>query len=549
MAAKNKLEVTLALIDQATAPLQAFSKRIEKLQEPIRRISNKLAIFGQAAGFGKLRGAAGGVATAFGDVADKAGALATKVVASVALVGGALFSLVKMTADAGDRFDELSVKAGVSASYFQKVAYAASFSSVNQEDLANSMAKMNSNIVAAISGNKEMVLWFKRAGLSVADLKKMKPEDVFNRIMEAVNKLPKDSAKAGALLRGILGKSGAALLPMAEGFKELTDEAERLGLVLSDETVKAGADFNDTFDKMMKVMKGIGMMIGGILMPYFKEAISAITEWSLSNRELIKTKVSEWVASIKENWPEIKQGALDAWAAIKQVVSVIQGAVELVGGFGNALRILAVVMAGPLLIALGQLAIAIGEFGLVLLTTPVGWFLLAIAAIAGAVYLIYRNWDTITGWFAALWDSVKAVFSAAWEGIKLLFSWSPLVLIMNNWEPIKDYFSGLWDWISNLFSENIAKLTGWLKNLNPLNAVSGAWDFGAQMLGGGSPALGAAAGAAPAAAASVAGGTSNTNNAAVQVDFKNVPRGTEITPASNNSAPLDLSMGYAGVTY
>lgn len=504
---KNKLEVTLALIDKATAPLQAFAKRVEAIQAPVRKVSNKLAILGEAAGIGKLRKAASGIGDAFGGVTDQVGKLVSvgqTLFASGGLFAGGLFGLVKMTSNAGDAFDELSTKAGVSASFFQKAGYAASFASVSNEDLAGALGKMNANIVAANTGSKEMAVWFKRAGITAQQLRKEKPEQIFQRVLDYVNTLPKDSAKAGALMRGIFGKSGANLLPMVDGFKELTEEAERLGLVLSDDTVKAGAKFNDTFDRLMKVVKGVGMMIGSILMPHFQEAIEFITAWTLANRELIATKVAEWVAELRKNWPEIKQGAMDALQALRDIFGFIQGAVGFVGGFANAIKLLAVAISIPLVVSLATATKAIIAFGIALMATPVGWFLAAIAAIAAAGYLIYKNWEPIKEWFSTLFDDpIKAID-----------------VLMGKLMKLAEYIPGF-----GLVFKGINAITG---------AASGA---------------GAPVGAAPVAAASGPMASTKTNNAAVSVDFKNMPRGVEVQPAANNTAPLDLGMGYAMATY
>lgn len=546
---KGGLEVTLSLIDKATAPLQKFNERIKKLQEPVRKVSNKLAIFGQAAGLGKLRDAAGRVAGAFGDVASEAGALAAKVAAGVGIAGGALFGLVKMTSDAGDSFDELSTKAGVSAEFFQKAAYAAGFASISQEDLSNALAKMNKNLGDAVTGSKSMQLWFRRAGLSVKDLKTMKPEQIFERILERVGKLPKDSAKAGALMQNIFGRSGANMLPMIDGFKELTEEAERLGLVLSAETIEAGAKFNDTFDKLMLVLKGVGFTIGSILMPYFQEATEAVTQWVLANRDLIATKVAEWIAKLREHWPEIKKGALDAWAAIKRIADMASGFVDAVGGIGNTVAIVAAVMAGPLLSALVSATSAVGALGAVLLATPVGWIMAAIAAaiaaIAGAVYLIYKNWEPIKKFFADLWTDITKIFTDAIASIE-------------------GFLKDMWDRVSGVFSAGAQKVKSALSALNPVNAAQSAWSWGKGLFTNdassgdqqtGAPAapvfgLGPAAGVAPMIAATAAQQQPQTvtEKAAVTVDFRNVPRGVEVTPGSNNTAPLDLSMGYSMVT-
>lgn len=563
MAEKNKLEVVLSLMDKATAPLQAFNKRIEKMQEPMRKVSNKLAVFGQATGFGKLRDAAGGVASAFGNVASEAGALATKIVAGVGIAGGAIFGLAKMTADYGDEMSKAAQRTGTTIEQFQKLSYAAGLADVSNEDLQTSLIKLSKNAVDAGLGSKEMGLWFKRAGISVKELKTLKPDELFSRVADGIAKIPADSPKRAALAVALLGKSGAKMLPLlkdgAEGLREAGKEAEAYGLIIDQDAGDASEAFNDNITRLISALSGMGRSIGTELMPFITEVVTAIREWILENRNLITSKVEEWIARLRDNWPEIKQGALDAWAAIKRIGDMASGFVAAVGGIGNTLLIVAGVMAGPLIGALASAAGAVWALGAALLATPLGWIMGAIALIAGAVYLIYKNWDAISAWFSGLWDGIKAIFTKAWGWFAETMSWHPLALIVKNWEPIKEYFTGLWGWISNLFSEQIDKLTGWLKDLDPTKHISGAFEWGkslftsepasdASQQGGGLASLfglGSPAGVAPMVAAGMGQQQTNTNNAKVEVDFKNVPRGVEVKPGSNNSAPLDLSMGYA----
>lgn len=567
MADKNKLEVVLSIMDKATAPLQAFSKRIEKLQEPVRKVSNKLAVFGQAAGFGKLRDAAGGVQDAFGNVAEKAGELATKIATGALVAGGAVFALVKHVANVGDAAVKSAAKAGVSIGAWQELAHAADMAGVGSEELGSALGKLNRNIVEGATGNKEYAKWFARAGLSVSDLRKLKPEEVLTRISEKMASMP-DGAKKTALAMALLGKSGANLIPLlnggAKGLEEAREEARALGIVLSDDAASAGEVFNDNLSRLIKTVDGLAMTIGGSLLPYADEIVVALKKWIAANRELITSKIEDWMKMLRENWPAIKQGALDAWAAFEKFGRGMQWFVDTVGGVGNALAIVAAVMAGPLVVALAAATKAIAAFGLALLTTPIGWVILGVAAIAGAVYLIYKNWDGITKWFSDLWDELVKVF---WYGIddalRILRALDPMPILTKAWEPLKKYFSGLWEDISKIFTEQIDKITGMLKKLDPTQHVKKAWNWvtgdddaasqdpmaNSVMRDGAS--LGAPAGVSARAVETAQArlfGSTQTNNASVSVDFKNVPRGTEVTPGSNNTAPLDLSMGYSMVT-
>jgi hypothetical protein len=56
--------------------------------------------------------------------------------------------------------------------------------------------------------------------------------------------------------------------------------------------------------------------------------------------------------------------------------------------------------------------------GIAMMTTPVGWIIAGAVAIAGAAYLIYRNWEPIKGFFVDLWTSIENTISAAAGRIK-----------------------------------------------------------------------------------------------------------------------------------
>lgn len=573
---QSKLEVTLSLIDKATAPLTAFNKRVADITKPIRDVNNRLMVLGRESGIGKISDAFKGVGEAAGGVAEQVRALgetALKVGAGIGVIGGALFGLVKMTADFGDRTDELSNKAGVSARAFQEMAYAAKFSSIDAETLATTLAKMNKNIVAAVTGNKEMAVWFKRAGLSISDLKKLKPDEVFDRVLAKIDLFNKagNSMKANGLATGILGKGGADLIPAADGFDELRKKAEQLGIVMSDDAVKASAAFNDKFDETATVIKGVGFMIGGILMPHVQKIVEIIEEWTLKNRDLIASKVTEWLGKFNDALPEIIKNVKELFGYFKGKAEFLMTVVDAVGGVTNALKIFAAIKLLPLVASIATLAKAFGLLNLAVLTSPITYIVLGIIAVIAALvvtgFWFYKNWDLIAKGFGDVWQSASKVVSDELNGIADSFSnaWTQLIAESKKaWTELKDFFSGLWDGIKTMFDDGVKYITDKLASINPVNAIGSAWDWTKGLFGGGAtPApsqgvgstagmLGAPVGVGPLAAQSGGGaqsqGVTNTNNAKVSVDFTNVPKGVDVKPDVGNKAPLDLSMGYAMTT-
>jgi len=130
--------------------------------------------------------------------------------------------------------------------------------------------------------------------------------------------------------------------------------------------------------------------------------------------------------------------AKGGFRTIGQAAGWLGGAFRTVSIHVYSLATRALPVLGNALVGLGKgfvtLATAIGRAGLALLMNPVTWIVLgivaAVAALAGAAYLIYKNWGAISEWFAQRWQDVKDAFSNGIGGVaKLLLNWSPLGLL------------------------------------------------------------------------------------------------------------------------
>lgn len=83
--------------------------------------------------------------------------------------------------------------------------------------------------------------------------------------------------------------------------------------------------------------------------------------------------------------------------------------------FGRGLMMLGRLLGGGLLSGLRLAGQAVLWLGRAMLMNPIG---IAVTVIAGAAYLIYRNWDKLKPWFIGLWNSAKTTFAGAltWFG-------------------------------------------------------------------------------------------------------------------------------------
>lgn len=150
--------------------------------------------------------------------------------------------------------------------------------------------------------------------------------------------------------------------------------------------------------------------------------------------------VTEWVADLSErlgNWskrnPELSNTlmrvagftsvAAIAFGGLSLAVAAILGPMAIMkltfGVLGIKGTLLGKVITG-LLAPLKWLTMGFVKLGLAILTTPIGWIIAGIAAIAAAAYLIYKNWDQLGPWFKSTWERCKAATGEFWDYLTTL---------------------------------------------------------------------------------------------------------------------------------
>ena len=96
----------------------------------------------------------------------------------------------------------------------------------------------------------------------------------------------------------------------------------------------------------------------------------------------------------------------------------------------------------PILRGLGGAFMWVGRallwVGRAFMMNPIG---LAVTAIAGAAYLIYKYWEPITGFFAGMWAQVKTAFAGGLLGVTgLIVNWSPLGAFYQSFATVLSWF-------------------------------------------------------------------------------------------------------------
>ena len=223
--------------------------------------------------------------------------LALGVSAGFTAVGGTLLAITKSTANYADEIGESAQKIGISTDALQKFRYSAKLSGLSAEELSIGMKFLSKNFIEAKSGSKEASKAFSK--MKDLDLKKVKStEDLLLTVANHFSKM-KEGAEKTTLSLNLFGRSGSAMIPMLnKGENALLKQwqlLEKLGGVLSEDVIKAGDKFMDSWDTMTTTITIFKNIIGAELMPVVQKYIDSLIEWYAANKDLIQQNVKKWM--------------------------------------------------------------------------------------------------------------------------------------------------------------------------------------------------------------------------------------------------------------
>jgi hypothetical protein len=181
---------------------------------------------------------------------------ATKSVDKLARRIGGLFALnairgyIQGIVEKGGAIAAMAKQWGATAEFVQKNAFAAKQTNAEVTDLQASYKTLQKAQVDAIKGNDESTAAFMRTGLSIEQLKKLAPEELFRSVGMQLAKLP-PSAQTTADAMTLMGKSGVTMLgSFRDGFFDVADGAKEAGQVIEDSVVKALDNAGDSIDAL-----------------------------------------------------------------------------------------------------------------------------------------------------------------------------------------------------------------------------------------------------------------------------------------------------------
>lgn len=192
--------------------------------------------------------------------------------------GFALF--VKGSIDAADRLNDLSKATGVAVSSLGGIGLAAEQAGTDLDGVAKAFGRLNLLAADAMSGSEKAVDTFRKLGISVADIRTLKPEELFARVADSFSGFEEDANRAAGA-NAIFGKSYQSVLPLLdEGGESLRKNIAyyKQYAGVTDALVKQADAFNDELAKSNLQVRSFGNQLAASLLPSMQALTKHFTD-------------------------------------------------------------------------------------------------------------------------------------------------------------------------------------------------------------------------------------------------------------------------------
>jgi hypothetical protein len=220
-----------------------------------------------------------GFGTSFSSVAKRLAIPAAAIAGLTALAAG-----INKAIDAADNMGKASQKFGVPIEQLSALKFAADLADVSFESLGKGLGKLSKAILeSAANPAGEAAKNFKALGVSVKDSSGniKSTESIFSDIAAKFATMEDGAAKTALAIR-LFGRAGADLIPLLNqgrtGIKLLTDEAKRLGIIITGETAAKAEEFNDTLKRIHTTQDALLLRMAEAFLPALQSLANAFLQ-------------------------------------------------------------------------------------------------------------------------------------------------------------------------------------------------------------------------------------------------------------------------------
>lgn len=382
------------------AQYDALTREISDTQQKLTSLNNEQQAFAGYAAQAQASSTAFGqglsaVGTAAMQVSEKTQAMS---MAATAALGG----MVALAVKAGQQADEwatMSQQLGLSTETLQKFQYASERIDVGMNDITGAITRMTSSL----STSKDV---YDQIGVKIEGQNGQlrNTEDIFWDVVKALGDI-KNETERDAMSMKIFGRNAKELSGLIDDggkkMRALGDEAESMGLIVSDEDIQKLNEFNDLLDGMKAMIQAalveVAIPVVEALQPLVADlaAVIKVVAQALSNMNPVVVKIAAVILLIIAAISPLAGLIGNVAMAIFALTTAIPAAISGITALNAAMASLA---ANPVVLAVVAIIAAIG-------------------LLAAAIYMVATNWDSIKEGAASAFNGVKGHISTTINNI------------------------------------------------------------------------------------------------------------------------------------
>lgn len=378
----TQLKAAQSQVKEGTAEWDALQREIIATEQNLKSLQDEYKNFGSVSA--QQIKAAGEQMKEFGGKVTAAGQAFAPISAAAGAVVSGLVGLGYKAVTAADDLNTLAAQTGISTQELQKMQYASDLVDVSIDRITGALRRMKPKMD---EGNAT----FQALGVSVTDASGhlRNTTDVFYDAIAAMSKIPNE-AERDKIAMELFGRSADELAGIiddgGEALRKYGDDAERLGLILSQDTLDALNRINDSLDLMKSRLSGAALGLGAKV----AEGLVPIVNNLAAGLE----KLTVWLSKLTPEQLTLVMGIGLTVAAIAPLL-IVGG--KLITGIGM-LMTFAPALGGTIAALAGPFGIAVAVIGVLI----------------GAGVLLYKNWDKIK----AKAKEIQKAVSDAWKNLK-----------------------------------------------------------------------------------------------------------------------------------
>ena len=256
-------------------------------------------------------------------------------------VASAIAKLTLSAANYGDEIAKESQKLNMSTEGYQKWSTMLEMAGTSIDSMSMGMKTFTGILDEASKGNADALLTLQKLGLGYEDFAGLSVEDSLKKVVEQFQRMEQGAEKT-QLAVDLFGRSGQELLPLLNqevgSIDELFKSYEELGLILSDDVIRASEDLDDQLSLLKKSFKVAAVNIGTIFMPAISRVINGLLDLARGSSgagETLKTGIIDAINAVIDYLPKIGEFAamvipLIVDTVVSTLPQLLQAAIDIV---------------------------------------------------------------------------------------------------------------------------------------------------------------------------------------------------------------------------